>query len=67
MSDQRLSAAIARTGGLIATALAGAVIAESGAQLTQGFHVGTLVGAAMALAAGIFAYVMLPARAAGRA
>ena len=57
------NSAIARTGGLIATALAGAVIAQAGASLTRGFHVATIVGAALAVAAGVIAYLMIPPQA----
>ena len=57
-----LNSAIARTGGLIATALAGAVIAETGAQLTSGFHSGAVVGAVMAVASGVVAFAMIPGR-----
>lgn len=56
------NSAIARTGGLIATALAGAVIAEAGTRLIQGFHIGMLVGAAMAVAAGVTAFLLIPSR-----
>jgi EmrB/QacA subfamily drug resistance transporter len=53
------NSAIARTGGLVATALAGAVIAESGAALTHAFHVAALIAAAFAVAAGVVAFVTL--------
>jgi EmrB/QacA subfamily drug resistance transporter len=56
------NSAIARTGGLIATALAGAVIAQSGAGLTDAFHAAALIGAALAVSAGIVAFFTLPAR-----
>lgn len=55
------NSAIARTGGLIATALAGAVITETGARLIQGFHEGTVFGAVLAVAAGVTAFATLPA------
>jgi EmrB/QacA subfamily drug resistance transporter len=42
------NSAIARTGGLIATAVAGAVIAAGGTALIDAFHVGALVGAGLA-------------------
>jgi predicted MFS family arabinose efflux permease len=56
------NSAIARTGGLIATALAGAVMAQSGPALTTAFHGAALIGAALAVAAGFVAFLTLPAR-----
>lgn len=56
------NSAIARTGGLIATALAGAVMAQSGAALTAAFHGAALIGAGLAIAAGLTAFATLPAR-----
>jgi EmrB/QacA subfamily drug resistance transporter len=55
------NSAIARTGGLIATALAGAVIAQSGAQLIAAFQAAAIVAAALAIAAGVAAFLTLPA------
>ena len=55
------NSAIARTGGLIATALAGAVIALSGAALVSAFHVAALVGAALAGASSLAALLTLDA------
>ena len=46
------NSAIARIGGLLATALAGAVIAQSGMALVSAFHDAALIGAALALASG---------------
>jgi EmrB/QacA subfamily drug resistance transporter len=40
-----LNSAVARTGGLIATALLGGVLGEGGSRLISGFHVAALVGA----------------------
>ncbi|MDB5692199.1 MAG: transporter [Alphaproteobacteria bacterium] len=54
-----LNSAIARTGGLIATALAGAVIAEVGASLTGAFHAAAIVAAVLAVAAGVTAFLTL--------
>jgi len=51
-----LNSAIARTGGLIATALSGAVIAREGAALISAFHAAALVGATLAVVAGIVAF-----------
>ena len=53
------NSAIARIGGLIATALAGAVIARTGAALVAAFHVAALVGAALALASGALTFATL--------
>jgi EmrB/QacA subfamily drug resistance transporter len=54
-----LNSAIARTGGLIATALAGAVIAEAGPRLTGAFHEAAIVAALFAAAAGVTAFLTL--------
>jgi predicted MFS family arabinose efflux permease len=53
------NSAIARTGGLIATASCGAVIAASGAALIGAFHVAALAGAALAAGAAASAFVSL--------
>lgn len=53
------NSAIARTGGLVATALAGAVLSQTGAALVGGFHVAALVCAALAVAAGMTAFLTL--------
>ncbi|MEJ5979403.1 MFS transporter [Novosphingobium sp. PS1R-30] len=53
------NSAISRTGGLIATALAGAVISQAGAQLVGAFQAAALVSAVFALAAGLTAFVTL--------
>ncbi|MBO9712242.1 MAG: MFS transporter [Sphingomonas sp.] len=57
------NSAIARTGGLIATAVTGAVIASAGAALVATFHVAALVGAAMAWVSGAAAWLTLPRKA----
>ncbi|MEA1083185.1 MFS transporter [Sphingomonas sp. CD22] len=61
------NSAIARTGGLIATALAGAVIAQTGAALVETFRSAAILAAALAVAAGCVAFATLgslrPARA----
>jgi EmrB/QacA subfamily drug resistance transporter len=56
------NSAVARTGGLIATALAGAVLAESGADLINAFHVAAIVTAVLAVAAGLAAFLTLEKR-----
>lgn len=53
------NSAIARTGGLIATALAGAVIAEAGAALTEAFQAAAILAAILAIAAGVVALATL--------
>ena len=54
-----LNSAVSRTGGLIVTALLGAVLSRQGAALVGGFHDACLVGAAMAAAAGVCAWLTL--------
>lgn len=56
------NSAVARTGGLIATALAGAVIAQVGSAIVDAFHAAALVGAGLAVAAGVAAFVTLSSR-----
>ena len=56
------NSAVARTGGLIATALVGAVMAESGLSLVAAFHAAAWVGAALALASGVTAFASLRER-----
>ena len=53
------NSAVARTGGLIATALASAVIAQSGADLIAAFHIAAIVAATLSIAAGLAALVTL--------
>jgi EmrB/QacA subfamily drug resistance transporter len=53
------NSAVARTGGLIATALLGAVLASEGAKLFSGFHMAMFVSAAVAAIAGVVALTML--------
>jgi MFS family permease len=53
------NSAVARTGGLIATALLGSVLASNGAALFSGFHVAMFVSAAVAALAGLVALTML--------
>jgi EmrB/QacA subfamily drug resistance transporter len=53
------NSAVARTGGLIATALLGAVLASKGAELFARFHAAMFVSAAVAALAGIVAVTML--------
>ena len=53
------NSAVARTGGLIATALLGAVLASQGAELFSGFHTAMLVSAGVAAVAAVVALTML--------
>jgi len=53
------NSAVARTGGLIATALLGAVLADSGHQLFGGFHVAMTVSAIVSGLASVVALTML--------
>ena len=55
-----LNSAVARTGGLIAIALLGSVIASRGQQLFEGFHSAMLVSAAVAALASAVGLTMLP-------
>jgi len=57
-----LNSAVSRSGGLIAVALLGGVLSQSGAALIGGFHGAALVGAAMALASALIAFVTLDSR-----
>jgi EmrB/QacA subfamily drug resistance transporter len=53
------NSAVARTGGLIATALLGAVLASEGERLFAGFHVAMLVSAGVAALSAVVALTML--------
>lgn len=57
-----LNSAVARTRGLIATALLGAVLSQQGAALIAGFHAAAMFGAAAALAGALSAFVLLAGR-----
>lgn len=54
------NSAVARTGGLIATALLGAVLSSKGEQLFVGFHWAMYVSAGIAALASVVALTMLP-------
>ncbi len=56
------NSAIARAGGLIATALSGAVLAEVGDNLLGAFQAAAFVGATLAIASGLAAFTTLGAR-----
>jgi len=53
------NSAVARLGGLIATALLGSVLGRAGSALFAGFHAAMMVSAVVAAAAGVVALVML--------
>ena len=57
-----LNSAVARGGGLIATALLGIVLSRQGAALVAGFHGAALVGAALALVSSLTAFATLTSR-----
>jgi predicted MFS family arabinose efflux permease len=54
-----LNSAVARLGGLIATALLGSVLGRKGGALFSGFHAAMVVSAAIAIVAGVVALTML--------
>ena len=58
-SASGFNSAVARTGGLVATALLGSVLAANGAQLVTAFHDAMLAGACAAAAASISAAFLL--------
>ena len=53
------NSAVARIGGLIATALLGSVLASEGSAMFAGFHAAMMVSAAVAAAGGVVALTML--------
>jgi EmrB/QacA subfamily drug resistance transporter len=55
-SASGLNSAVARAGGLIATALLGGVFAAGGSKLFAAFHASAIVGATVSLAAGAVAF-----------
>ena len=58
-SASGFNSAVARTGGLVATALLGAVLAAQGAGLIAAFHVALIVAAAASLVAALAAFVLV--------
>ena len=62
-SASGLNSAVARTGGLIATALIGGVLAARGSALVSAFHVAAAVAAASCAAGAVAAYSLLQGRA----
>ena len=62
-SASGFNSAVARTGGLVATALIGAVLAATGPALISAFGGAAMVGAALCLAAALSAWALIPAKA----
>jgi EmrB/QacA subfamily drug resistance transporter len=58
-SASGLNSAVARTGGLVATALLGSVLAATGNQLLSAFHAAMVIGAAACGAASLSAFALL--------
>ena len=54
-----LNSAVSRTGGLIATALLGAVLARQGSEMIAGFHGACIASAVAAALAGLCAWLTL--------
>jgi hypothetical protein len=61
-SASGFNSADARTGGLVATALLGSVLAAEGSALVSAFHTAMLIGAAACASAGLSALVFIKAR-----
>ena len=62
-SASGFNSAVARTGGLVATALLGSVLAAQGPHLLGAFHVAMLAGAAACSAAGLSAFALIDSEA----
>jgi EmrB/QacA subfamily drug resistance transporter len=58
-SASGFNSAVARTGGLVATALLGAVLAAEGELLVRAFHIVLMIGAAASIAAALAAFTMV--------
>lgn len=61
-SASGFNSAVARTGGLVATALIGAVLVATGPALISAFGAAAMVGAALCLASAFSAWCLIPAR-----
>jgi hypothetical protein len=62
-SASGLNSAVARTGGMVATALLGGVLGATGPALVSGFHTAAIVCAVASVAASASALVLITARA----
>jgi predicted MFS family arabinose efflux permease len=62
-SASGLNSAVARTGGMVATALLGGVLGATGSALVNGFHTAAIVCAVASVAASASAFVLITARA----
>jgi predicted MFS family arabinose efflux permease len=60
-SASGFNSAVARLGGMIATALLGGVLGAEGANLIRQFHVAAIAGAVLALASSASAFLLIPA------
>ena len=58
-SASGLNSAVARTGGLVATALLGGVLTALGSTLLSAFHIAAMLGAALCVAASLSAFGLL--------
>jgi predicted MFS family arabinose efflux permease len=65
-SASGLNSAVARTGGLVATALLGSVLAATGNQLLTTFHAAMMIGAAACAAASLSAFALLDRKSSAR-
>ncbi|MEH2472258.1 DNA-binding phage protein [Nitrobacteraceae bacterium AZCC 2161] len=62
-SASGFNSAVARTGGLVTTALIGSVISATGPSLATAFATATAVGAALCAAAALSAFLLIAAKA----
>jgi hypothetical protein len=58
-SASGINSAVARSGGLVATALLGSVLAAAGARLLTAFHIAMVIGALVSAAASVSALALL--------
>jgi MFS family permease len=61
-SASGFNSAVARLGGLIATALLGGVLAAEGANLIGQFHIAAIAGAGLSLVSSASAFLLMPVR-----
>jgi hypothetical protein len=58
-SASGFNSAVARTGGLVATALLGAVLVAQGELLIEAFHIASMIAAAASVAAALAAFTLV--------